>query len=104
MGPMPRIASAPSMSSNKRSVEDEGEGGVDEKPVKKQRDAAPKADKKEPKEKPEKPEVERLGEVFENAEGDSYVKLGEFKRLTVRQWKGMTLVDIREFYKDKKDG
>jgi len=33
-----------------------------------------------------------------NGEGERYVDLGKKKRVTVRSFKGMTLVDIREYY------
>ncbi|KAG2145994.1 transcriptional Coactivator p15-domain-containing protein [Suillus bovinus] len=48
-------------------------------------------------------------EVFSSSEGEKYVKLGQKKRVTVREFKGepqqcKILVDIREFYgKDKED-
>lgn len=38
-----------------------------------------------------------------NAEGEKYWDLGAKKRATVRQWKGKTLVDIREFYGEDND-
>jgi len=33
-----------------------------------------------------------------NAEGEKYIDLGKKKRVTVRTFKGMPLIDIREFY------
>ncbi|KAG1858129.1 transcriptional Coactivator p15-domain-containing protein [Suillus subluteus] len=43
-------------------------------------------------------------EVFTSSEGEKYVELGQKKRVTVREFKGKILVDIREFYgKDKED-
>ncbi|KAG2119647.1 transcriptional Coactivator p15-domain-containing protein [Suillus discolor] len=43
-------------------------------------------------------------EIFTSSEGDRYVQLGQKKRVTVREFKGKILVDIREFYgKDKED-
>ncbi|KAG1828984.1 transcriptional Coactivator p15-domain-containing protein [Suillus variegatus] len=43
-------------------------------------------------------------EVFTSSEGERYVHLGQKKRVTVREFKGKILVDIREFYgKDKED-
>ncbi|KAG2345511.1 activated RNA polymerase II transcriptional coactivator p15 [Suillus weaverae] len=43
-------------------------------------------------------------EVFTSSEGEQYVQLGQKKRVTVREFKGKILVDIREFYgKDKED-
>ncbi|KAH9963907.1 transcriptional Coactivator p15-domain-containing protein [Russula dissimulans] len=38
-----------------------------------------------------------------NSEGDAYVDLGKRKRVTVRSFKGQTLVDIREYYGDDGD-
>jgi len=42
--------------------------------------------------------------VLKNKEGDSYVDIGKKKHVTVREFKGMQLVDIREFYTDKASG
>ncbi|KAG1765328.1 transcriptional Coactivator p15-domain-containing protein [Suillus occidentalis] len=43
-------------------------------------------------------------EVFTSSEGEKYVQLGQKKRVTVREFKGKILVDIREFYgKDQDD-
>ncbi|KAG1742821.1 transcriptional Coactivator p15-domain-containing protein [Suillus lakei] len=42
--------------------------------------------------------------VFTSPEGERYVQLGQKKRVTVREFKGKILVDIREFYgKDGED-
>ncbi|KAI0001281.1 transcriptional Coactivator p15-domain-containing protein [Russula compacta] len=38
-----------------------------------------------------------------NGEGDQYVDLGKKKRVTVRSFKGTTLVDIREYYGEEGD-
>jgi hypothetical protein len=37
-------------------------------------------------------------EVLKNSEGEKYVDLGKKKHATVRTFKGMKLIDIREFY------
>ncbi|KAG8838128.1 Transcriptional coactivator [Serendipita sp. 400] len=39
-------------------------------------------------------------------EGESYVELGgkSRRRLTIREFRGATLIDIREFYEDKSSG
>ena len=34
-----------------------------------------------------------------NASGESYLELSNTRRLTVREWKGRSMVDIREFYR-----
>lgn len=42
--------------------------------------------------------------VFTSPDGERYVQLGQKKRVTVREFKGKILVDIREFYgKDRED-
>ena len=41
--------------------------------------------------------------VKTNAEGEQYWDLGSKKRITVRSWKGSTLIDIREFYGEGDD-
>ena len=37
-----------------------------------------------------------------NEQGEEYFELSAKKRFTVRKWKGNGLLDIREFYEDKK--
>ncbi|WWC61724.1 uncharacterized protein I303_104309 [Kwoniella dejecticola CBS 10117] len=62
----------------------------------------------EPQNKKSRPSTaaESDGQVVieENDEGDQFFKLSEQRRLTVRQFKGKVLVDIRETYKDKNTG
>ncbi|KAK4685612.1 activated RNA polymerase II transcriptional coactivator p15, partial [Tremellales sp. Uapishka_1] len=41
-------------------------------------------------------------EATETAE--SFIELSDYRRVTVREYKGKTLVDFREFYKDKTSG
>ncbi|KAG6850145.1 hypothetical protein H0H93_000530 [Arthromyces matolae] len=41
--------------------------------------------------------------VKTSSEGDKYIDLGKKKRATVRTFKGMTLLDIREFYGNEGD-
>ncbi|TYJ57041.1 hypothetical protein B9479_002320 [Cryptococcus floricola] len=43
-------------------------------------------------------------EIEETAEGDPFFKLSDYRRVTVRTFKGKTLIDIRETYKDKASG
>ena len=38
----------------------------------------------------------------ENENGEKYVELSHKKRLTVREYKGSVLIDIREYYEDRK--
>ncbi|KAL7343341.1 transcriptional Coactivator p15-domain-containing protein [Rhodotorula toruloides] len=40
--------------------------------------------------------------VEENDEGDKYIDLAALRRVTVRKFKGKTLIDIREFYNSDK--
>ncbi|WVR07190.1 hypothetical protein IAU60_004231 [Kwoniella sp. DSM 27419] len=42
--------------------------------------------------------------VERNEEGDQYFKLNDYRRVTVRTFKGKVLVDIRETYRDKSTG
>jgi Transcriptional Coactivator p15 (PC4) len=43
------------------------------------------------------------GTVQKNKDGDGYIDLGKKKHATVRVFKGMPLIDIREFYGDEDD-
>ncbi|KAK8864258.1 hypothetical protein IAR55_001504 [Kwoniella newhampshirensis] len=43
-------------------------------------------------------------EIEENGDGDQYFTLSEYRRLTVRKFKSMILIDVRETYKDKSTG
>ncbi|KAJ7783216.1 transcriptional Coactivator p15-domain-containing protein [Mycena metata] len=42
--------------------------------------------------------------VQTSSDGEKFVELGKAKRVTVRNFKGSTLIDIREFYTDKETG
>eukprot|EP00555_Chaetoceros_dichaeta_P003974 CAMPEP_0198251790 /NCGR_PEP_ID=MMETSP1447-20131203/2513_1 /TAXON_ID=420782 /ORGANISM="Chaetoceros dichaeta, Strain CCMP1751" /LENGTH=132 /DNA_ID=CAMNT_0043936891 /DNA_START=56 /DNA_END=454 /DNA_ORIENTATION=+ len=44
----------------------------------------------------------RIGERQESDDGDQFFNLSPTKRLSVREWNGNILVDVREFY--EKDG
>ncbi|KIM91823.1 hypothetical protein PILCRDRAFT_809789 [Piloderma croceum F 1598] len=70
-------------------------------------EAKPSSKKKSPKDKPKtvkKPKFTPEGSngdeiiIHTTSEGDKYVDLGKKKRATVRTFKGITLLDIREFY------
>jgi len=37
-------------------------------------------------------------QVLTSSDGESYIEIGKQKRITVRQFKGKVLVDIREYY------
>jgi len=41
--------------------------------------------------------------VYTNPDGEKYIDLGKKRRVTVRSFKGMTQVDIREFYGEEGD-
>jgi hypothetical protein len=76
---------------------------------------SPKPKIKKPKYSDSKPggkgkkerETEKGGDtsnVLTSADGERYIDLGKKKRATVREFKGMALLDLREFYsKDGKD-
>ncbi|WWC89488.1 uncharacterized protein L201_004412 [Kwoniella dendrophila CBS 6074] len=59
----------------------------------------------EPKTKKSRPSTSNneigQAELEKNDDGDSFFKLTENRRVTVRKFKNMTLIDIRETYKDK---
>ena len=38
-----------------------------------------------------------------NANGEIYFDINNKRRVTIRQWKGKTLIDIREFYGNKEE-
>ena len=41
---------------------------------------------------------DRQAKIMTSSEGDKYINLGKKKRATVRTFKGITLLDIREYY------
>ncbi|KAJ7045545.1 transcriptional Coactivator p15-domain-containing protein [Mycena alexandri] len=54
-----------------------------------------------------KQKVEEFGDdskVQTSSDGEKFIELGKAKRATVRNFKGSTLIDIREFYTDKETG
>ncbi|KAK7053297.1 hypothetical protein VNI00_003923 [Paramarasmius palmivorus] len=78
------------------SDEEDESGSEDEKPLKKPQSKA------KGKSKSKAAEVEASSDdevtVHKSSEGEKYVDLGKKKRATVRSFKGMALIDIREFW------
>ncbi|KAI9068309.1 PC4-domain-containing protein [Trametes sanguinea] len=93
----------------KKAKKDESDDeSEEEKPIsrKKAKTTKPPSIKKpkiSPKE--DKEEEESVGDVKIGVDesGGRYVELGKKRRATVRQFKGATFVDIREFYGDESD-
>lgn len=42
--------------------------------------------------------------VLRNEDGEPYYNIAAKRRITVRKWKTGTLIDIREYWQDPKDG
>lgn len=95
-----------SRGTKKRKVEDEesSDGGEDVRPspeaeqrpaktVKKPK-VTPPADDEDSDKEPD----DARNKLKHNSDGGSYVELGKKKRVTVREFKGSTLIDIREYY------
>ncbi|KAH9978988.1 transcriptional Coactivator p15-domain-containing protein [Lactifluus volemus] len=80
------------------SVADEGPSSETEQPV----SQSPKTVKKpriaSPDDNANKDSDNTSTKLQVNGEGDKYVDLGNKRRITVRSFKGKTLVDIREYY------
>ncbi|KAI9639642.1 transcriptional Coactivator p15-domain-containing protein [Dioszegia hungarica] len=89
--------------------EEEGSVEVEVKPTKKRKsESKPESSKKTPK-TAAKPEATKaggadIGTKQVNDEGKPYMNLSEYKRVTINEFKGAKLVDIREVYKDKASG
>ncbi|RXW16720.1 hypothetical protein EST38_g9134 [Candolleomyces aberdarensis] len=66
----------------------EDDGSEEEQPIAKK----PKREEKK------KASSSSSAQVLKNSEGEKYVDLGKKKHATVRTFKGMKLVDIREYY------
>ncbi|KAF8070119.1 transcriptional Coactivator p15-domain-containing protein [Lyophyllum atratum] len=80
------------------AVKEEDELDSDEPPLAKKPKTEPPEDTKPPKKNASK-DIERDDNVVKtSSEGDKYINLGKKKRATVRSFKGISLVDIREFY------
>ncbi|WVQ72746.1 hypothetical protein IAR50_002306 [Cryptococcus sp. DSM 104548] len=87
------------MAKGKRSASSE-EQIEDKKP-----DITSEPQKKKPRPSTDKTESSGMAaEIEETAEGDPFFKLSEYRRVAVRTFKGKTLIDIRETYKDKTTG
>ncbi|KAK0485979.1 transcriptional Coactivator p15-domain-containing protein [Armillaria novae-zelandiae] len=78
--------SKPRGKKRKRTEESSGEDEPTE--------AKSKATKKAPNDSPFDTEIV----VHKTSDGDKYIDLGKKKRATVRSFKGMPLLDVREFY------
>ncbi|KAL7421690.1 hypothetical protein Q5752_003459 [Cryptotrichosporon argae] len=76
----------------------------DEVKLSKKKRAAPVAGGSQKKARPSEASAAAAPEVEETADGDKYIKLSAYRRVTVRQFKGKTLVDLREYYEDKVTG
>ncbi|KAI9449411.1 transcriptional Coactivator p15-domain-containing protein [Lactarius psammicola] len=99
-----------SRNTSKRKAEDQesSDSGEDGQPSSEAKERPAKTVKK-PKPAPtdeedsdEEPDDART-KLQQNNEGDSYVDLGKKKRVTVRSFKGITLIDIREYYGSEGD-
>lgn len=77
------------MSSNKRSAEVEGEDIEDED------------EDKEEVEPPKAAKKLKASTVSETKHDAKIFDLGGHRKVSINQFKGSTLIDIREFYKDK---
>ncbi|KLO06438.1 PC4-domain-containing protein [Schizopora paradoxa] len=98
----------------KRKEEDASEHSADEgasadpPPAKKAKKATTSKKSDEKKEQSSKAASKKskgsVGKVlYSNPDGEKYIDLGKKRRITVRSFKGMTQVDIREFYGDDGD-
>ncbi|WVO22265.1 uncharacterized protein IAS62_003595 [Cryptococcus decagattii] len=86
---------------SKRAVSDEdSDESREEKPA---ISFEPQAKKAKASEEIAESSGESVG-IENNDDGEEFFKLSEYRRLTVRTFKGKTLVDIREMYKDKSSG
>ncbi|KAN0132091.1 PC4 domain containing protein [Lactarius tabidus] len=91
-----------SRGAKKRKAEDEesSDGGEDAQPL--EAEQRPAKTVKKPKvaddEDSDKEHDDARNKLKHNNEGGSYVDLGKKKRVTVREFKGSTLIDIREYY------
>jgi len=94
-----------SRGTKKRKVEDEesSDGGEDVQPST-EAEQHPAKTVKKPKVTPEDDEDsdkepdDARNKLQHNKDGESYVDLGKKKRVTIREFKGLTLIDIREYY------
>ncbi|KAF7994567.1 hypothetical protein HCN44_004039 [Aphidius gifuensis] len=75
----------------------DGNSSADEKPKKK------KMKKEEKKEKAAKTSSKKASSSTEDKQDDVW-ELGNLKQVTVREFKGKTLIDIRTMYTDKNSG
>ncbi|KAJ7680351.1 transcriptional Coactivator p15-domain-containing protein [Mycena polygramma] len=93
-------AKPPSKPTKKKKVKEEEEDRdeLDSEPE------APLTAKKPSKYKVKAEESDAECTVEVSSEGEKFITLGKNKRATVRNFKGTTLLDIREFYVDKQSG
>ncbi|KAJ6499917.1 transcriptional Coactivator p15-domain-containing protein [Mycena vitilis] len=94
-------AKPPSKSTKRKKVKEEEEEDRDELDSEPE---APLTAKKPSKYKVKVEESDAECTVEVSSEGEKFITLGKNKRATVRNFKGTTLLDIREFYVDKESG
>ncbi|KAI0633754.1 transcriptional Coactivator p15-domain-containing protein [Trametes polyzona] len=89
----------------KASTNDEESEGEVRKPAKKSKAAAKPSSIKKPDfgSSPKGAQDDDDVQAGVNESGEKFVELGKKKRATVRQFKGSTFLDIREFYGDDND-
>jgi hypothetical protein len=100
-------STSPASDSKKRKVDESSEKRKD-KAKEREREREKESERETEGEGSDDEKGEEPGEGVSsfqtNDEGEKYLPLSSKRRVTLRYWQGKQLIDIREYYEDKKSG
>ncbi|KAJ9115937.1 hypothetical protein QFC22_005080 [Naganishia vaughanmartiniae] len=83
-----------------KSVKDELAIPANDEDDEDEEEVAPRTKKRKVASAPD-PDYDEVSEELVNENGEHYIELSNKRRATVREFKGSTLIDLREYYTDK---
>ncbi|KAJ9107659.1 hypothetical protein QFC21_001119 [Naganishia friedmannii] len=83
-----------------KNVKDEAAVPTNDDEDEDEEEVAPRTKKRKVAAAPD-PDYDEVSEELVNENGEHYIELSNKRRATVREFKGSTLIDLREYYTDK---